>query len=87
MLLSAARRYDFQEVGFNGVFCCLSFLAQDLLKFSLQTQLPKKWTESMLARGYERADKKGKGKSKAQVAADMAAKAKRSQDDKAREDE
>ena len=41
----------------------------------------------MLARGYERADKKGKGKSKAQVAADMAAKAKRSQEDKARDDE
>jgi len=54
-------KLDFLEVGFNGVMCCLSFLAQDILKALMESQLPKLWTESMLKRGYARADKK-KGK-------------------------
>ena len=32
---------------------CRPILSQDLLKSSMETHLPKYWTESMLARGYE----------------------------------
>jgi len=53
-------KLDYMEVGFNGPLCCLSFLAQDLLKVSMESNLPKQWIESMLLRGYERADKKSK---------------------------
>lgn len=55
-------RLDFFDVGFNGFFCCLSFLAQDFLRLSMESKLPKLWTESMLSRGYQRADKKARGK-------------------------
>lgn len=53
-------RMDCAYVEFRGLLCCLSFLAQDLLKSSMETQLPSKWTESMMRRGYERAEKKKK---------------------------
>uniref|UniRef100_A0A7S2NQ49 Uncharacterized protein n=1 Tax=Haptolina brevifila TaxID=156173 RepID=A0A7S2NQ49_9EUKA len=53
-------KLDFVEVGFNGALCCLSFIAQDLLKASMESNLPKQWIESMTLRGYERADKKSK---------------------------
>ena len=55
-------RLDFHEVGFNGPLCCLSFIAQDLLKSSMENNLPRLWTESMLARGYENVKLKKKGK-------------------------
>lgn len=57
-------RLDFLEVGFNGVLCCLSFIAQDLLKMMMETNLPKMWTESMITRGYDRVDTKKKAKKK-----------------------
>ena len=55
-------RFDYFEVGFNGPLCCISFLAEDLLKGSMEKNLPDQWTNSMLRRGYERADKKGSKK-------------------------
>lgn len=51
-------KLDYDEVGFNGALCCLSFLAEDLLKASMEANLPDNWSKSMLRRGYERADKK-----------------------------
>ena len=36
-------RLDFAEVSFNGPLCCVSFLAQDLLKSSMQNKLPQLW--------------------------------------------
>jgi hypothetical protein len=68
-------RYDFVDVSFNGPLCCFSFLAQDLLKASMQRKLPEIWTESMTRRGYDRADKKSKkGGGKGQNLADELAK-------------
>lgn len=55
-------RLDFMEVSINGPLCCLSFMAQDILKGNMERNLPIMWTESMLRRGYDRADKKKKGK-------------------------
>ena len=40
---SVTMKFDFLEVGFNGMLCCLSFLAQDILKANMQLQLPAKW--------------------------------------------
>jgi len=57
-------KLDFLEVGFNGPLCCLSFIAQDILKALMENDLPKRWTASMLHRGYERADKKKAKKKK-----------------------
>ena len=39
-----------QEVGFNGPLCCLSFLAEDMLKSSMEAKLPTQWTSSMMRR-------------------------------------
>ena len=39
-------RMDYAEVSFNGALCCLSFLAQDLLKSSMQNKLPTLWCAS-----------------------------------------
>ena len=50
------------QVSFNGPMCCLSFMAEGLLKSSMQSRLPEIWSTSMLIRGYERADKKKKSK-------------------------
>ena len=61
---SVTIRFDFLEVSINGPFCCFSFMAQDLLKTQMEANLPNLWTNSMLKRGYDRADKKvkkGKG--------------------------
>ena len=57
-------KFDYIEVGFNGPMCCLSFMAEDLLKGSMEKNLPEQWTKSMMRRGYERADKKASGKAK-----------------------
>lgn len=57
-------KLDFLEVGFNGPLCCLSFIAQDCVKALMENNLPKLWTDSMLHRGYERADTKKKKKAK-----------------------
>jgi len=67
-------KLDFLEVSFNGPLCCLSFLAEPLLKSSMQSKLPELWTTSMLRRGYDRADKKGgkKGGNKKTLADEMA---------------
>ena len=67
-------RFDYLEVGFNGPLCCLSFLAEDLIKSSMENNLPDQWTKSMLRRGYERADKKSSSKKKGQSLAEQMAK-------------
>ena len=43
-------RFDYSEVGFNGPLCCISFLAEDLLKSSMEANLPDQWTKSMMRR-------------------------------------
>jgi len=52
-------RFDYKDVSFNGPLCCFSFMAEDMLKSSMEKNLPEQWTQSMIRRGYERADKKG----------------------------
>ena len=37
---SVTMKLDFLEVGFNGPLCFLSFLAEDLLKSSMERNLP-----------------------------------------------
>ena len=65
-------KLDFAEVSFNGPLCCFSFLASDLLKSSMQNSLPRLWTESMIRRGYDRADKKSKKGGKHNLVDEMA---------------
>ena len=67
-------KLDFAEVSYNGALCCFSFLASDMLKSSMQNNLPRLWTESMIRRGYERADKKSKKGGKGHNLADEMAK-------------